>query len=352
MKTFLKIAIIAFLAFFIASATNLEGFGWAFFLTLAILTALVVPARLRNQSLYAGIDMEIWKKYIIEKFRKDNAFMFASKDDSGFVLGGSVVHIPQAGASPVVVKNRNSYPAVAVRRTDTDITYVLDSYTTDPTHIPFIETQTISYKKLDSVLGDHMSTLGETIADDLLIKWAPAATEFVRTTGAAVGPITGQTGNRKGFSPKELKKAMILMNTKNVPKAGRRALIDDNMYEFFYDSLTDSQANAFNQFANEKEGIVGRLHGFDIYTRSSVVAYSSANAVKALDSVLAAADNLASLCWHPRTVCRAVGEMKPFQEKDNPLYYGDLYSMLVRMGGRKERADNVGVIAIVQDASA
>lgn len=301
----------------------------------------------------AGIDMEVWKKYIIEKLRKTNEFIFLSKDDSGFVLGGAVVHIPQAGVAPVVVKNRSAYPATAVRRTDTDITYALDTYSTDPTHIPWADLQTISYDKLDSVLGNHTSELSEIIADDLLIKWGPGAGgNFVRTTGgAAAGTVVGvggQTGTRLGAHEKDVQKLMIKMNQSNVPKKGRKLMFDDNMYEFFYDSLSASQMNAFNQFADNKEGTVGRLHGFDISTRSSVLAYNSSDVVKALGSAIAATDQYASLAWHPNFVCRAIGEMKPFQDKDNPLYYGDLYSMIARMGGRKERTDGAGIWALVQ----
>lgn len=50
-------------------------------------------------------------------------------------------------------------------------------------------------------------------------------------------------------------------------------------------------------------------------------------------------------------VARAIGEVKVFTEKDDPLYYGDIWSMIVRAGGRKIREDNKGVVAIVQDAT-
>lgn len=301
---------------------------------------------------FNGIDIEVWKRYIIEKFRKDNSFMFLSKDDSAYVLNGAVVHIPQAGADPAIVKNRNAFPAAAVRRTDTDVTYTLDNYSTDPTHLPFAELETLSYDKLDSVLGSHVSALSELIADDLLIKWSPESTQMVPTTGGSgaltQAAVAGQVGTRKALHHKDIQSAMIRMNIDNIPKQGRVLLIDDNMYGAFYDSLTDTQVNSFQQLADNRTGLVGRIHGFDVYTRSSVLAYTSGNVVKALGAALAATDNLASLAWHPNCVTRAVGEMKPFQDKDNPLYYGDLYSMLVRMGGRKERNDKLGVYAIVQ----
>lgn len=315
----------------------------------AFVTGFVVPARILSGNLNMALDVNVWKKYIIEKFRKTNEFMFKSKDDSGSVLGGAVVYIPQAGNDPTVEVNSNVYPGVAVRRTDTDVNYALDFFRTVPTHIPWAELQTISYDKIDSVLGGHTNTLSEAVADNMLIKWAPGAGgKIIRTTGGDIDPVDTQVGNRKGFAHADLKRAMILMNKDNVPKKGRVCLIDDSMYEFFYDDLSDKMANAFNQFADQATGIVGRLHGFDIMTRSSVLAYSNADAANALGAALAATDNLASLCWHPDTVCRAFGDMKPFQDKDNPLYYGDIYSMITRSGGRKERADNKGVVAIIQ----
>lgn len=318
-----------------------------------VFTGLFIPVRyFRTGQLFMAIDINIWKKYIIEALRADNSFMFKSKDDSGFVLGGAVVYIPQAGADPVVVINRNAYPGVAVRRTDTDVNYALDSYSTDPTHIPWAELQTISYDKIDSVLGGHTMTLGQAVAANMLIKWAQTnALRLVKTTGNNVAPIGTQVNDRKGFDQADLKKAMIRMNLDDVPSEGRVCLIDDNMYEYFYDSLSDKFANAFNQFADNKNGIVGRLHGFDIMRRSSVLAYSNVDAVNAFGAALAATDNLASICWHPKMVCRAFGDMKPFQDKDNPLYYGDIYSMIVRAGGRKERADFKGVVSIIQDAA-
>ncbi|MDE3185271.1 MAG: hypothetical protein KGM16_17805 [Bacteroidota bacterium] len=151
-----------------------------------------------------GIVLEVWANYIIERFWKDNAFIKNAYDDSDYVLQGRIVHIPQPGSKPVVAKNRTVFPAVAVRRTDTDVTYTLDEYTTDPTHIPNIDKVHLSYSKQDSVLGDHMGVLNETVADDMLIKWGGNAT-FVSTTGGpnadTVAPVAGQTLTRKGFLP-------------------------------------------------------------------------------------------------------------------------------------------------------
>lgn len=299
----------------------------------------------------SGTIIERWAPYIVERFFKDNTFLKFAKDDSGSILQGRVVYIPQIGAKPAVVKNRSSFPATAVRRSDTDVLYSLDHYSTDPTHIPNIDKVHLSYSKQDSVLGDHMTVINESVADDMLNKWGANAT-VVPTTGAAIGPITGQTGNRKGFTEADLKNLMIKMNADNVPKQGRYVMIDDNMFGFFYDSLGQTNAKDFSQYMDAANGVIGRLHGFSVMTRSSVLALSSANAIKALGSSLAATDNLASLAWQKDTVTFAMGDKTLFQDLNNPLYYGDVHSVEMWAGGRVVRGDGKGIYAITQAASA
>lgn len=298
-----------------------------------------------------GLILEVWARYLIERFWKDNQFLKFAYNDSNFVLQGRIIHIPNPGAKPAVVKNRTTYPATAVRRSDNDIVYALDEYTTDPTHIPSIDGMHLSYSKQDAVLGDHMEVLDETIADDMIIKWAGNST-VVKTTGANVGPVTGQTGNRKGFSEADLKNLMIRMNVKKVPKKDRYVMIDDNMYDFFYDSLGQTSAKDFSQYADAANGVVGKLHGFNIMTRSSVVALTSADAVKALGTALGATDNLSSLAWHKNSVAFAIGDKKLFKNENDALYYGDVYSALLMAGGRVRREDGQGVYLIAQDAGA
>lgn len=302
-----------------------------------------------------GVVLETWANYIIERFWKDNAFLKNSYDDSQYVLQGRIVHIPQPGSKPNVVKNRSSFPGTAVRRTDTDVVYSLDEYSTDPTHIPNIDAIHLSYSKQDSVLGDHMSTLNETVADDMLIKWGGGGA-VVKTTGGAtaitVAPITGQTGNRLAFHHKDLQKLMIRMNTDNVPKGDRYILIDDNMYEAFYDSLSETNAKDFSRYADAENGVIGKLHGFNIGTRSSVLASAANDSIKALGASLGTTDNLCSLAWQKNAVAHAIGDTKLFQDKDSATYYGDVHSALVMAGGRVRRSDAKGIYVIAQGTPA
>ncbi|MDE3185272.1 MAG: hypothetical protein KGM16_17810 [Bacteroidota bacterium] len=140
------------------------------------------------------------------------------------------------------------------------------------------------------------------------------------------------------------------MNVNKVPKQGRFCLIDDNMFDYFYSSLGDTNARDFSRYADAENGIIGKLHGFSIATRSSVLAATSANAINALGAALASSDNLCSLAWQKDTVAFAIGDKNLYQDMANPLYYGDVHSALVMAGGRVRRGDGLGVYVIAQGA--
>jgi hypothetical protein len=300
-----------------------------------------------------AVQTEIWVRYIMDRLFKDNAFLSKCFNDDQYVVGGRIVHIPQPGAAPTVVKNRSSYPGVAVQRTDNDITYTLDGYTTDPTHITNAEMQEITYDKIGSVFGDHAGFLVQTVADDLIIKWLTGlgSTGILATSGGATAASTWDptlTGNRKAMVANDLKKASLKMNLQNIPKENRYALLESNMLDQLTSDLTQTQYRDFSQYFDATNNIVGKLYGFNIMERSSVAyAAVTTNAINPLGAALAATDQPTSLVWQQNAVARALGERRFFERKDDPLYYGDVYSALLRMGGRRRRSDDAGIFAIV-----
>jgi hypothetical protein len=302
-----------------------------------------------------AIQREIWQDHIEGNLFKNNEFLLASTDAAQYVLQGKVVHIPQAGALPNVVKNRTSLPATVLQRADTDITYSLDEFTTDPILIPHAETIELSYNKRESVLGEHQSALKQTIADNMLVTWAPAgATNLLRTTGAATAAhLDSGTGNRKKLTAKDLKAAQLALNKQNVPMEGRYALLSADLFQQLTDDLGITDYRDFSAAYNIKDGVLGRLFGFNIMMRSSVVSYTNDTVpvINAVGATPAAADNDAVLCWQIDALERAVGEIKFFERIDDPTFYGNVYSVRIRMGGRKRRNDQRGVVAIVQAAT-
>src|ERR1700748_1488860 len=57
----------------------------------------------------SAIQVELWVSYIIDRLYKDNQFLKYAWNDDDKVIGGKVVHIPNPGARPTVVKNRSSF---------------------------------------------------------------------------------------------------------------------------------------------------------------------------------------------------------------------------------------------------
>lgn len=301
------------------------------------------------------IEVEIWRNDIVEALYKSNIFLNKRFVADEYVLQGKVVHIPQAGAASGVVKNRTSLPATVTKRTDTDITYALDEFTTNPILIPNIDTLQLSYDKRQSVMQNDIAGLVELVADWTLRSWAvSAAGSILRTTGAAVtATAPSGTGNRKKFVKEDLKRAAVALNKQNIPKEGRIALFPSDLLGYLQDDA-DLIKRDVGAELDMKNGVIMRLYGFDIMERSSTVLYTNAGTPVAKDPDAAGAttDNQSVLCWHPMSVEGALGMVDTFERLNDPQYYGDVYSFLLMYGGRIRRNDNKGVISIVEDASA
>ncbi len=303
---------------------------------------------------FMAVQKENWVNYIIENLFKDNSFLQNCVREDDSVLNGTVVHIPNAGAKPNVRKNRTTLPGVVTQRADQDVNYPLDWYTTDPRVITNAEDAEVSYDKIGSVIGEDVSTLDETIADDIIYKWAPTtAAQIIRTSGSLVATAlaTGATGTRRAFMLADIRKAKVNMNKAGIPKKDRYMLIDEDMASQLMED--PAMERYTQQLMDLKEGTITRLEGFTIYTRASVLSYdnTSTPVPKDIYTLAATSDNLAAICWQKQAVALAMGKVDFFENKQDALYYGDVYSSGVRAGGRKRRYDNHGVVAIVQTAS-
>lgn len=300
-----------------------------------------------------AIQKEIWVKDIMEALYKDNAFLNFAFNADQYVLQGKVVHIPQAGAGGDVVKNRSSLPATIKKRSDTDVTYALDEYTSDPILIPNADKVELSYDKRQSVMADERANLVEKVAEEMLYLWGKElpGDYVISTTGDSVtATAPGATGNRKALTRADLQKAQTRLNKLNVPKDNRYALVPSELIAQLFPP--DSQITALYMQGVSKEeqamGVIGKVHGFKIMDRSSVLNIAADGTVKTPEASAATDDNEAVLCWQQNAVERALGEIDFFERLKDPQYYGDVYSFLVRMGGRKRRSDSKGVIAIKQ----
>lgn len=296
-----------------------------------------------------AIQKEIWASTLVENLFADNTFLSKAFNASEWV-NGRKVHVPNAGNPPGVVKNRKVFPAQVNDRTDIDLEFEIDEYTTDPVRIPNADTVELSYNKRESVTKNTKDKLRDEVAMDVLYKWAPTtAARIVATTGADVAAyLPSATGNRKGFVRKDVSTLQLKFNKDRVPTDGRYLLVDADMYQQLVDDMTDAQANNFLAQADLANGIVGKLYGFNIMMRSEVLRLDTGGALKTWDKAGAAGDIGAGLAWHTDSVAVAVGDVDMFENEKDATMYGDIISALVRAGGSKKRSDGKGLYLLKQ----
>jgi hypothetical protein len=308
--------------------------------------------------LFMALQKEMWATDIAENVYPDNSFLSQCRDDSEF-LEGKRVHLPQAGAAPAVQKNRTQLPAAATKRNDDVADYDVDEYTTDPVVLQLTEEIEASYPKRQSVLFDHIQTLTNQIAGGAAFAWSPtAATNIIRTTGNLRDPYKSfQAGQRRAVAKKDFINAARLLNRMDVPQNGRVCLVDADLVADLMDIPEFTQAQMIGQ-ANLVNGSIGRLLGFDIYVRSATTLFTNAATPVKKDVVVAnaATDNASILFWHPSFVRFAKGTttnggIQIFEQANAPGYYGDVFSAMVRAGGRIARTDQRGVVSLVEAAS-
>lgn len=292
-----------------------------------------------------ALNKQIWLSTIQENFYPNDSFAIHSVDDSAFV-NYKTVHVPNAGAPSGVVINRTTKPATVNQRTDNELTYDIDELTTNPIHIPNVDVVELSYDKRQSVLMNDRQQLQKAAMENLLYKWAEAGST-IKTSGDTAAAHTSDTatGTRKKITKGDVLKIATKFNVDDVPLEGRYLLLDASMYNDLLEDLTDKELSAYLASANAQGGVLGRLYGFDIMMRSRVLRLNDGTVVK-WDAEGVATEVAAGLAWQQGCVSRALGEVKMFDSTDNPLYYGDIYSFLLRTGGALRRYDKKGVVLL------
>lgn len=350
MKNFItKSLFLLAITMLISSVTGFNAFAVGG--TLAAMGFIPKPAGV----VLMALDVEIWKPWILDTLFADNQFLNFARNADEHVLQGTVVHIPNAGAASGVKRNRTSLPAAVTQRTDVDVTYALDEFTSDPRLIRNAD-KILSYDKMASAMGQDMGAISDLVAQWMAYHWGPvAAAQHVRTTGGTsiAAHVSGATGNRKELLLADIRSAKKVLDKQDIPSGDRYMLLDADMYDQLLATMDTTTYKDFSQYFNAAEGVVGMIYGFKVYMRSTVLSYTNATLpVKRLPGAAALTTaNAAALCWHKDYLERAIGSTEIFEELNSPTYYGDIYSLLVRAGGRGVENDYKGVVAIIQAAA-
>ena len=301
-----------------------------------------------------ALNISIWQTTLVENLYPDNSFASKSVDDSAFVSAHKVI-IPNAGAPSKVQKNRTVKPASVNQRTDNDLEYEIDELTTDPIYIPNIDTVELSYDKRTSIISNDRAQLQNAAHENLLERWGKGvpASNVLLTTGTTernAHTSDTATGKRKRITKEDLLAIMTRMDADNVPEEGRYLLLDAYMYADLLADLSESDKWMFQNSANMQTGVLGNLYGLNIMKRSKVLRVKTDKTLLPWGEEAIAGELAAALAWHDKSVSRALGEVKMFDSTNNPMYYGDIYSFLLRTGGSVRRYDKKGIYLLAEAA--
>jgi hypothetical protein len=302
-----------------------------------------------------GLEVEVWKNWIVEPLLPQNPWLDKCRNADEFVQQGKYVIIPQAGAASAIAKNRDSLPATIKKKQDTHIFYGLDEFTSDPVLIEDIETVQLSYNKMQTHMGIDRQAIVGSMAENILYKWAAGinSSNVIPTTGAnTASHLSGTTGTqRKAFGLDDLANLKDLFSHQDVTPDGWMLFCDSQMYKQLVSSLKVSDYRDFSSAFDKATGkIVGKLFNFEIIERSRLLRRNTTIVADPYSLVAAADDNAIAVAVHPMWVERALGDVKVFEDYGKPEYYGDVFSMLGRSGGRRISKDDIGVGIVSQAA--
>ncbi|MDL2315042.1 hypothetical protein LJC16_02150 [Bacteroidales bacterium OttesenSCG-928-C19] len=317
-----------------------------------------MPKHLPKGAFGMAVQVEIWQKHIEEELFKENTFLQFCRNVQDNIVNGKIVHIPQSGGSGNVVKNRTQLPATVRKRSDTDITYAIDEYTSDPVLIPHADTKELSYDKRQSVLSEDQAKLNQVVAEEVLYVWGRdlPASSIIDTTGDPVpATLAGATGNRRAAIVNDLQSARsVLRNQERWFEGKMYALVPSNLIPQLFPANDQVTATYMASVTEEerRNGVIGKVQGFKILERSSVLRVGEDGTVRAPEDAVVETDSEGILCWYQESVEAPMGQTEFFENIGDPQFYGDVYSFLIRMGSRRSRADNKGVVIIKQGIAA
>jgi hypothetical protein len=335
-----------------------------------------------------ALNIELFTSVIMDNVFPNDTFMTRGTDHSQYVkylmgdgktAGAAIVHIPQAGAVPIVAMNRSLFPASAIARTDTDLTYSINEYSCNPFYLEYSEAETVAYDKAASLLYNMTQVLKQTIGNQTAYAWAPSGTttagvtRIVRTSGpsGSTALSSGATGTRNSLALADIANAKNILDQDFAIDSMRSLVLPSALWNI--DILQLSNITKFLELGDKSglregtidpqtiEGYVGKIYGFDVFTRPSVVVYqltatTGTTVIQGLAPIgangvpvsAATSDELGAIFFQQNGVSNAIGETIIFWNPDRAEYYGSLMSALVRQGAAKMRADGKFVGAIVQ----
>lgn len=292
---------------------------------------------------------EIFSADISEVFKLDNTFSSLITNYQSWVSGNKI-HIPNIGtySDTQIAKNTSSWPFTdTLTRTDADNEISMNAYQLKPIVLNNpIEDYEFAYDKRMSVYGDSIKNLVEEVNNNFLLDLIPTtntgSTVIFGSTGSSRAALhENQTGNRKAITLADIQKAARLFNKQNLPKEGRMLIVPSDL-EF---DIVNLDGFKYTDDLNRQvmvNGWIGKISGFDVYSRGKVAVATSGGTMKSTQ-VVTATDCLAVMFLHKQTIGKAIGTIDTFERLNDPYYMADIISANVRAKAFNKYSNELGV---------
>ena len=335
--------------------------------------------------------MTMYTAEINEYLYSDQSFMMRSQNDAAFAASGNIRKLQDSSIGPTVTKgrfypltltNNDNAPTKTVKiRKNTSRDWNIQYFHTDPQSVTRELTSEVPYEVRSELLRAHADIMMQNIANYTAVQWAQGSTSATTTVNPTTGSnffvFTSGTATRNSLVPGNTSTAVKKVSKQdmlNIKKAMHRQQIvgrGGNMYflptpEMYDDLLNIPEFVDYEKQGRESRLIMGELgtilgitvlnprHREDweanvLYSYTALTS-GTTNLTKIDDTASAAANQMAAgIAWVDQYVLRAEGSTIVFPWLNSPIYLGDVYAIESRFGAIRKRADNKGVVMLVEN---
>jgi hypothetical protein len=287
----------------------------------------------------ADLIKEQWLAVIAHQYSEGIDWISKSRDLSGAVVNGKILHWAKAGARPTVLRNNTTWPMSMGAIIDTAESVDLDRFNTTPTLVHDYEEFERAYDKMASDTEEHKVALQEEYGYRCAFNWAPTSfglgTPVIQCSGAALP---------SGRIPLKLSDVIKLRNgfdTARVPQQGRVLMLSA---DHAMDIATEDLARA-SHTVDPKTGALTTLYGFEVIISNYTPVWDSSAGEKAPYGTTETTDFWrCSLAWQVESVARADGDWKMFVTPDDSRLAGTSISFQKYQMGFQFRETGFGVL--------
>lgn len=284
-----------------------------------------------------ALNKEVWLSQIKENFYPDDSFLKKPTSYDAHVENDRL-HIAIAGIDPKVLVNNTTYPIAVVEREDGESEITLDQFETENTIVRRPEAIEYSYDKLESVIGQHRSTLRKAVATKAIHAYAPDTdtldTPLVETTGTLAG-------TRKRMTFADILALKERFDDAEIPLDGRYLVLHPKHVS----DLLLQDIELFKDLTNMQNGEPFKFAGFGVYSFAHMPTYSIKDGT--LEKVPFGKDattRFASVAFCASEVMKADGDIYMYASYDDPKERATIVGFDKRFIAMSIRGKGIGAI--------